>query len=224
MAPGHLEGTPPVCGRYPPLARRVNLTMAMLATATNADLRVDLLELLAKTCPEIDVTLAHSERWHRSCIEFRWDGFAGLLPEERFRRIMGALPDHFYEQRMRGYVCLELAPGEDLEAFLALPRSADIVQDEPRIARRLFKANFFGQLATLLGESPMDACPGSLQGCRQLLRSLRFSATQVERACLVLIRHRSFCDCEVLMRARQELMNQFGPPGPATPKRRSRKR
>ncbi|MCH7720923.1 MAG: hypothetical protein IH988_08030 [Planctomycetes bacterium] len=196
----------------------------MTATATTADLRADLLALLVKTCPGIDITLGHSERWNRPCIEFRWDGFARLLPEERFRRIMGPLPDQYYEERMRGCVCLELAPGEDLEAFLALPRSEDIVQDESRIARRLLEAEFFGKLEAQLGPSPMDSCPGSLQGSRQLLRSLRFSAAQVERACLVLIRHRSYCDCEILMRARRELVVQFGPAESATPKRRPRKR
>ncbi len=198
----------------------------MTATATAADLRADLLALLAKTCPGIDISLGHSDRWNRPYIEFRWEGFAGLLPEERFRRIMGPLPDQFYEERLRGCVCLELAPGEELEAFLALPRSEDIVQDEPRIARRLLKSKFFGKLEAQLGPSPMDSCPGSLQGSRQVLRSLRFSAAQVERACLVLIRHRSYCDCEVLVRARRELTDQFGPAEskPATPKRRPPKR
>ena len=198
----------------------------MAATATTADLRADLFALLGQSFPGIDISLGHSVRWNRSTIEFRWEGFAGLLPEERFRRIMGTLPDHFYEERMRGCVCLELAPGEELEAFLALPRSEDIVQDEPRIARRLLKAKFFDKLEVQLGSSPMDACSGGLQGSRQLLRSLRFSAVQADGACLVLIRHRSYCDCEVLMRARPELVEQFGPAESesAPPKRRPRKR
>lgn len=200
--------------------------MPMAATGTTADLRGDLVALLGKSCPGIDITLGHSDRWNRSTIEFRWEGFAGLLPEERFRHIMGALPDHFYETRMRGLVCLELVPGEELEAFLALPRSDDVIQDEPRIARRLLKAEFFDKLEAHLGPSPMETCSGGLQGSRHLLRSLRFSAVQVERACLVLIRHRSYCDCEVLIRARQELINQFeaAESESAPPKRRPRKR
>ena len=200
--------------------------MPMAATTATPDLRVDLIALLGKTCPGIDISIRHSDRWNRSAIEFRWEGFAGLLPEERFRRIMGALPDHFYETRMQGLVCLELVPGEELEAYLALPRSEDVVQDEPRLARRLLKANFFDKLEAKLGPSPMDACSGGLQGTRQLLGSLRFSAVQVERACLVLIRHRSYCDCEVLMRARPELVERFGPADSEStpPKRRPRTR
>jgi len=196
------------------------------ATTTTPDLRADLIALLGKACPGIEISIAHSDRWKRSAIEFRWEGFAGLLPEERFRRIMGALPDHFYATRMRGLVCLELVPGEELEAFLALPHSEDVAQDEPRIVRRMVKAKFFDKLEALLGATPVDACKGGLQGSRKLLQSLRFSAVQVERACLVLIRHRSYCDCEVLMRARPELLKKFAPAEPesAPAKRRPRKK
>lgn len=184
--------------KCPPVKRKRAMTKP-------GDLRSVLRAHLAEACPGIEIRDGLRERWNRPVIEFRWDGFAGLLPEERFRLIMGSLPEGFYEEQMRGCVCVELAPGEDMEAYLALPRSEDVTADEPGIARRLIRVGFFAELEAALGGSPLDACSGSLQHTRRLLRSLGFAKRQVERACLVFIGHRSFCDCEVLGRARRVL-------------------
>lgn len=185
-------------------------TITKIRTPIAGNLRTDLVKLLAEVFVGIEITIGHSKRWNRPFIEFRCEGFSGLLPEERFRRLMGVIPATFYEDRMRGQVCLELAPGEDLEEFLALPRSDDVVDEEPTIARRLLNTGFFDQLEDRLEPSPMDACQGGLILSRSLLQEAGWSAMSVERACLVLIRQRSFCDCEVLLRARGELKSRFG--------------
>ena len=53
----------------------------------SASVGAELTTMLAGPCPGIEVTAEHSGRWDRMCVTFRWDGFEGLLPEERYERL-----------------------------------------------------------------------------------------------------------------------------------------
>ena len=75
-------------------------------------LEAQLASLLADPFPGMTLEVGRSERWNRTCVTFRWAGFAKLLPEERFHRLTKAIPEGFRESRMRGFVWLELAPDD----------------------------------------------------------------------------------------------------------------
>ena len=87
-------------------------------------------EMLAERFVGIEVRVEHIDRWQRMGVTFRWSGFAGLLPEERFQRLAAALPDTYREQELQGLVWLELAPDESVGQFLKLPRSEDVADRE----------------------------------------------------------------------------------------------
>ena len=52
----------------------------------------ELAELVASAFPGMTVEVGHGSRWKRMCVMFRWAGFANLLPEERFHRLVSVIP------------------------------------------------------------------------------------------------------------------------------------
>lgn len=165
----------------------------------------DLLKMLGGVFPGISVEIAHAARWNRDCVTFRWDGFAGLLPEERFHRLVKVIPEAFREQNLAGLVWLELGPAESVEEFLRLPRSEDVARKERTIYAGLRKANFFGLLNTALGSSPDKKCAGDFAECERILPALKLGPHGSQDAKLIFIRHHAFCDCQVLLTAQQAL-------------------
>ena len=170
----------------------------MAGIAVDRRLAADLTRLLAGGFPGIVVEVIQSERWDRPCVTFRWAGFAGLLPEERFHRLMGAIPEGFRTERLGGLVWLELAPRETVDAFLNLPRSEDVVDAEASVYTDLLQVGFFESLAKSLGPSPKMNCPGDFSVSAALLADRRRSVGQIRDAKLVFIRHGAYCDCQVL--------------------------
>jgi len=155
------------------------------------------------------VGVGKSERWNRPCVTFRWTGFAGLLPEERFHRLVAALPAEVREERLAGFVWLELADDESVDAFLRLPRSEDIADREAEIFTELFKAGLFDSLADVMGGSPGQKCAGDFREMIRLLSGVGFSEKRILDAKLLMIRHNAFCDCQILQTARGELAELF---------------
>ncbi len=169
------------------------------------ELEIELGAMLGERFEGISVDVAHSSRWDRMCVKFRWQGFTGLLPEERFRRLTEAIPDEFRETHLAGYVWLELAPSESVEAFLKLPRSEDVIDKEPKIYAGLVKAGFFESLSESMGSAPDKSCGGGFSQVESVLSAKDFSEAKIRDAKLAFIRHRAYCDCQVLLTAREEL-------------------
>ncbi|MFQ5463351.1 MAG: hypothetical protein ACE5E5_12095 [Phycisphaerae bacterium] len=169
----------------------------------------ELLEQLAPRFPGIDVRVAHSDRWNRPCATFCWDGFAGLLPEERFQRLATVLPEDFRASRMHGVVWMELAPGESVEAFLKLPRSEDLGDREEEIYRRLSKGGFFDLLAKRLGTAPKRSCGGDFRETASAIKRGKSIDVSLIDAKLVFIRRGVFCDCQVLQGAQPALAKRY---------------
>ena len=71
-------------------------------------LEEDLVDMLEEPFPGMAVAVAYSRRWNRKCATFCWSGFSGLLPEERFHRLVGVIPEEFRKSRMAGLVWLEM--------------------------------------------------------------------------------------------------------------------
>jgi len=165
----------------------------------------DLLERLSPLFPGIDVRVAHSERWNRPCATFCWDGFSGLLPEERFQRLATVLSEDFRATRMKGVVWLELAPGESVEAFLKLPRSEDLGDREGEIHRLLSQGSFFDLLAKKMGAAPKRTCQGDFRETVAVIEQARAIDVSLTDAKLVFIRYGVFCDCQVLQGAQAAL-------------------
>src|SRR5262245_39473630 len=103
----------------------------------------ELTAILAAKFSGIRVETAHSTHWNRPCVTFRWHNFAGLLPEERFHRLVSAIPADFREKKLVGFVWLELADGETIDEFLRLPRSEDVADRGAKIYAGLMKAGLF---------------------------------------------------------------------------------
>ena len=124
----------------------------------NTELECELTDMLEGRFPGIAVEVAHSARWNRMSVTFRWAGFGDLLPEERFQRLAGAIPDPFREAKLLGFVWLELAPEETIDAFLKLPRSEDVAEREVSIYGKLAAGGFFLALKKAMGNSPQKSC------------------------------------------------------------------
>lgn len=165
--------------------------------------------MLKAKFPGMDIEIAPSSKWNRPSVTFTSPSFAGLLPEERFHRLVGAIPTEFREQKMAGFVWLELAEGETVDEFLKLPRSEDVSDREAKTYGELAKAKLFESLAEALGKSPDKRCGGDFQEMARLMTAKRLSAAKVRDAKLLMIRHRAFCDCQILLTAMPELAKLF---------------
>lgn len=174
------------------------------ATAQKPDTEVadELAAHVGKVCPGVQVEVGHSERWNRRCLTFRWAGFADLLPEERFRLVAKPVPPPFYEAHCRGAVWLELAEGETLEQYLALPRSEDIDPKLPQVWAFLADLNFFAALEDELVRIALADCPDDLSISKRVLAAKQAQPDQIRDAVLAFMRHEAYTDWEVLRKVR----------------------
>lgn len=171
----------------------------MTANPEFKKLEVKLTEMLTPKLAGINVDVKHGKRWNRPCVTFRWSGFAGLLPEERFHRLVALIPEDFRRDRLAGFVWLELTPEETVEAHLQLPRSEDVATREDEIFHDLHDAGFFGALGTALGTVPERKCPGDLSTLAKVLIEKQFTPTQVWDVKLTFIGQGVYCDCQALL-------------------------
>lgn len=181
----------------------------MKAKGTHESLQRELLDMLSAKFPGISVEVESTSRWNRPCVTFCSAAFDGLLPEERFHRLVAVIPTDFREKHMAGFVWVELAKGESLDQFLKLPRSEDVASRERDIYGSLARVKFFDLLSEALGSSPEKRCGGDFRELDRILQSKRLSAEAIRDAKLLLIRHRAFCDCQILLTAQSELARLF---------------
>jgi hypothetical protein len=170
----------------------------MVTKTRDRKLETELAAMLSPSFCGMTVEVAHSERWNRMCVTFRWPGFAGLLPEERFHRLAQVIPAEFRESQLKGFVWLELTPDEAIETYLRLPRSEDVAKREKAICGGLVDVHFFELLGDSLGPKPTDRCPGDFSSTSALLSGLGLPLSKIQDAKLLFIRHGAFCDCQVL--------------------------
>ena len=179
--------------------------------AQNRDKKIqtELELLLAEHLPGIEVVVEHSKRWQRMCVTFRWSGFAGLLPEERFERLSRLIPAEYRDGKLAGFVWLELAPDEEADDLLGLPRSEDVADRESDIYTKLTNLDFFDALARALGAAPQKSCTGGFSEVAAILSAKEFSKEGITDSKLVFIRHGAYCDCQVLLTVRAELAGMY---------------
>ncbi|MFQ5415113.1 MAG: hypothetical protein ACE5E6_11710 [Phycisphaerae bacterium] len=181
----------------------------MLDRKVQDSLATELEALLGKHFAGITVDVAPSARWNRPCATFRWSGFAGLLPEERFHRLVNVIPEPFRASRMKGLVWLELAPGETVDAYLKLPRSDEVAGREASIYAGLVQVDFFDALNAALDPSPQQRCPGDFSSTADVLARKGFASDRIRDAKLSFILHGAYCDCQVLLTVRHELATAY---------------
>ena len=179
--------------------------------AQNRDkkIQMELELLLAEHLPGIEVVVERSKRWRRMCVTLRWSGFEGLLPEERFERLTRLIPVAYRDAELAGFVWLELAPNEEIDGFLELPRSEDVADREPDIHTKLVALGFFDALARALGAEPKKSCTGGFSEVAAILSAKEFSKEEITDSKLVFIRHGAYCDCQALQTARAELAGLY---------------
>ena len=153
----------------------------------------------------MSVTVEADSRWGRPCVTFRWSGFVGLLPEERFHRLVQVIPEAFRQRELAGYVWLELAPDEPVDRFLSLPRSEDVADREAELYAQLVTAGFFGSLQAMLGPAPQDRCANNFRHVEAVLAAQRVRPAQAREFKLLFIREGVYCDCQVLASAQPAL-------------------
>jgi hypothetical protein len=173
---------------------------------SHASLQKELTDVLAPSFPGMEIEVGRNDRWDRVCVTFRWAGFAGTLPEERFRRLVMSIPEALRENHLRGVVWLELGPGESIDEYLALPRSEDIAGREAAIARRVIEADVFGALEGRMGSLPVEQCIADLSVTREVLHAKGFSARETQEACLLFIRHGAYCDADVVLEGKPSIL------------------
>lgn len=181
----------------------------MASDSTTKKLEFELNEFVASAFPTMTVEVAQSDRWNRTCVTFRWDGFTGLLPEERFHRLARVIPEDFRQSRLRDVVWLELADGETVDAYLNLPRSEDLDNREAGVYRELTAANFFDSLRSKMGGNAEKSCRGGFEETNAVLSARKRSAAEISDAKLLFIRHGVYCDCQVLHTVEPELEELF---------------
>ena len=170
----------------------------MATEKQNRKLEMDLVALLARSFPGMTVEARHSKRWDRMCLTFRWAGFAGLLPEERFQRLLAVISESFRKERLSGCVWLELAQDETTDQFLKMPRSEDVADREQAIFADLQDRGFFDALRRALNPTPTKACKGDFSCTGRTLSNGRATDKATLDAKLLFIRHGAYCDCQVL--------------------------
>jgi hypothetical protein len=174
----------------------------MATKKSDHEIAKELAKFVGKACPGVEVEVGPSPRWQRTCLTFRWDGFAGLLPEERFRLVAKPIPPPFFEEHCRGVVWLELADGESIEEYLALPRSEDIQDRLPDVWAALADLSFFAALEDELVRIPASDCPDDLSISKRVLAARRATQKQTRDAVLAFMRHEAYTDWEVLRKVR----------------------
>ena len=177
----------------------------MTVNPKHNDLANELADMLAEALPGVAVDVGHSDRWDRMCVTFLWAGFADLLPEERFQRLSQVIPEAFRNERLGGFVWLELAPDETIDDFLKLPRSEEIADREATVFAGLVEVDFFKSLAKSLGSSPQTNCVGDFSKTAELLSAKTYSAAKISDAKLLAIRLGAYCDCQVLSSVKSAL-------------------
>jgi hypothetical protein len=177
-----------------------------MAAARDKSLAKDLAEMLRGTYPDIEVTVEHSTRWGRMSASFRCAAFEGLLPEERYERLLRIIPEEFRTSRMGGFVWLELAPGETIDGFLKLPRSEDVGPRERDIYADLSAVGFFDKLRKAMGRDATKSCKGDLSATTTVLTA---TPDRLQDAKLLFIRHGAYCDCQALLTVATELEKTY---------------
>lgn len=174
-----------------------------------AQLTRKLQSIIQDRFPGMSVEIGHSKRWDRPCVTFTSSIFDGLLPEERFHRLVGVIPGEVREGDLAGFVWLELAEGESLDEFLKHPRSEDVASREKDVYGTLARAGLFESLSDALGSSPEKHCKGDFSEMTRLLEMAGLDQREVRDAKLLMIRHHAFCDCQVLLTAQTRLAQLF---------------
>jgi len=177
----------------------------MATKQADKTLETELVKMIADRFGDMTVKVEHSDRWDRMCATFTWKGFAGLLTEERFQRLTAVIPEDFRKNRMKGFVWLELTPGENLDDALKSPRSEDVARREGEIYASLQKVDFFDALTKALDGDPLKNCPGDFSKTASVLKKKKFSAKKITDAKLVFIRRGAYCDCQVITTIHGEL-------------------
>lgn len=159
--------------------------------------------------PGMSVEIGHSKRWDRPCVTFTSSVFDGLLPEERFHRLVSVIPGDLRDRDLAGFVWLELAEGESLDEFMKLPRSEDVAGRERKVYGTLARNGLFESLSDALGASPEKHCKGDFSEMTRLLELAGLNEREVCDAKLLMIRHHAYCDCQVLLTAQTRLAQLF---------------
>lgn len=170
----------------------------MVNSSIHSKTESDLADMLGELFPDITVDIGLSKRWDRVCVTFRWGGFAGLLPEERFHRLVGVIPEDFRTKKMIGFIWLELEPQETIDSFMKQPRSEDIGNRELEIDASLRRVGFYGALQKTMSAKRNKGCPGDFSLSQQILVKVKCNDQQIIDARLLFIRFGAYCDCQVL--------------------------
>lgn len=165
----------------------------------------DLLKTVSGACPDMTVTVEQNARWKRPCLTFRWSGFDGLLPEERFAIIARLVPPDYVEAHCKEAVWVELASDETLEQYLALPRSEDVAKQSKDVLAELAATNFFAVLEDEMVRIPPNQTANGLTETRRILKSRGLDDKRVQTTCLVLIGAGGFNDWSVLREVRPQV-------------------
>ncbi|MCC7290845.1 MAG: hypothetical protein IT449_02150 [Phycisphaerales bacterium] len=161
-------------------------------------------ELLATAMPGATINVQPPSRWKRPVVVIRWDGFSGLLAEQRFRRVMQRIPTATLERDLHGLIWFELTPAEQIEDYLKMPRSEDVAERADVIIRQAAAKGVFEKLEKALGDDPAGACGGDFALLMKAQKTLKVAAKPAQELCLALIQKGAYCDCEAIESAAGE--------------------
>lgn len=155
-------------------------------------------ELLAAAMPGAGIEVQPPSRWKRPVVVICWDGFSGLLAEQRFRRVMQHIPTETLERDLHGLIWFELTPAEEIDDYLKMPRSEDVADRAVEIIKQAAGQRVFKKLKKALGDDPPKACGGDFALLMKAARTARLATKAAQELCLALIQKGAYCDCEAI--------------------------
>lgn len=165
--------------------------------------------LVAVDFPEIEVKV---EPWgedvSRIAVYFISASFSDLYPEQRFHRLIHALPEEFVEQHLAGSVWFELAPGERPEELLYADEE-EVASIEPDVMRVLEVSGFFAALEDAMAPADTtvvrEPCHGDFRISKRILTEKGIhrhdEVDMIADVHHVLMSKGAYCDCEILLNA-----------------------
>jgi hypothetical protein len=176
----------------------------MAKAKSHAELAEQLKSYVEQGCPGVAVEVATSPRWKRTCFTFRWEGFRGLLLEERFRLVAKQIPPDYFAANCREAVWCEMTPEETLDEFLAQPRSEDMAGRLKDVWKTLDRLNFFPVLEDELVRIPAGQAPDDFTVCKRVLAARQASPEEARDALLAFMHCQAYTDWEVLRQVRPQ--------------------
>lgn len=160
-----------------------------------------ILKELQETFPNIDVSVTSwEEDPSRQAITFVDASFIKQYPLQRYRNLLRAFSEGFFEEHLQNTIWFELAPDEKKEDLDMPPDQETIERVKLGVLESLNEHRFFHALADIMGSDPKKTCHNDFAYSKRLLMNMGLSESDQYIFLHVFLYMKANCDCEILTR------------------------